>query len=219
MHAIAINCSPRPQGNTAQLLRAAIETMDNQEVETRFINLYSLNAAGCKSCFACKRIGGPSFGRCAQRDDMKPLLDFIIETADILLVGSPVYYKSVTAGARAFIERSIFPLHDYSPARESLLKRKVAVGFIYTMNAGESALVNGYDAGWTQIGKLYRDFFGSYNELFSCDTLQFSDYSKYASSIFDPAHKKLHHKQQFPKDIASARELGNRLLLEARSFQ
>ena len=219
MQAIAINCSPRAHANTAQLLKAALGATAEQGAKTRFFNLYDLNVHGCRSCFACKRLGGPSFGRCALHDDLKPLLDNIVDAADILLVGSPVYYKSVTAGARAFIERSIFPLHDYSPSRESLLKRNVAVGFIYTMNAGEKALQNGYDAGWSQIGNLYRNFYGSYSEMFSCDTLQFSDYSKFASSAFDPVHKREHHEQQFPNDIASAQELGRHLVSEAQSFQ
>ena len=57
-------------------------------------------------------------------------------------------------------------------------------------------------------------FFGSYQELRSYDTLQFNDYSKYASSMFDEAHKKDVHEREFPEDMAKAYELGRNLLTE-----
>ena len=208
MDIVVVNCSPRPRGNTAQLLDQAIEGIHSLGADAVRVNYYHLQALGCHSCFSCKRLDSPSFGRCAWDDSLKPVLDMIIDDADALLIGSPIYYKCVSSGMRAFLERLVFPLHDYSPERASLLGRKIPVGCIYTMNATSAALERGYEAGWSQIRTLCEDFIGPYQELVVTDTLQFSDYSAYASKVFDPEHKRKVHEGQFPHDLECAYELG-----------
>ena len=55
MKVLAINGSPRKNGNTAALLKQAMDGAKSQGAETRRIDLYSLNYKGCISCFYCKR--------------------------------------------------------------------------------------------------------------------------------------------------------------------
>ena len=43
------------------------------------------------------------------------------------------------------------------------------------------------------------------------DTLQYTDYGKYMSSIFDPEHKARMRAEKFPRDLEAARQLGARL--------
>ena len=54
VYIIAINGSPRKNGNTAALLNKALEGASSQGATTEMINLYDLNFKGCMSCFACK---------------------------------------------------------------------------------------------------------------------------------------------------------------------
>jgi hypothetical protein len=54
--------------------------------------------------------------------------------------------------------------------------------------------------------------FGSCETLYSCDTVQFADYSRYDVTMFDPAHKAKRHEEQFPIDLQNAYELGKRLV-------
>lgn len=70
------------------------------------------------------------------------------------------------------------------------------------------------DNGWNMTAAMFQRFFGSYKELRSYDTLQFDDYSKYASSMFDETHKRAVHEQAFPNDLAKAYELGQNLLAQ-----
>ena len=70
MKVLAVNGSPRKNWNTATLLRKALEGAASQGAETEFIHLYDLNFKGCQSCFACKTIGGKSYGKCARKDDI-----------------------------------------------------------------------------------------------------------------------------------------------------
>ncbi|HEX7502067.1 MAG TPA: flavodoxin family protein, partial [Acidobacteriota bacterium] len=75
MKVIAINGSPRKTGNTAALLNRALEGSASRGAATGMVNLYDLDFKGCVSCFACKRIGGKSYGRCARRDGLTPVLE------------------------------------------------------------------------------------------------------------------------------------------------
>ncbi|MDR1677444.1 MAG: hypothetical protein LBS44_03530 [Deltaproteobacteria bacterium] len=45
-------------------------------------------------------------------------------------------------------------------------------------------------------------------QLLSCDTLQFSDYSKYHAPLFNEEHKKDVREKQFPEDLALAYQMG-----------
>ncbi len=69
-----LNGSPRKNKNTATLFQKALdgvkESAKDKEIETGVINLYDLNYTGCKSCFACKRLGGKSYGKCAIKGDI-----------------------------------------------------------------------------------------------------------------------------------------------------
>lgn len=73
MHALALNGSPRTTGNTAALLRHALDGAAQQGAATEFVNLGSLRFEGCRSCFACKRKDGRFVGRCALHDDATPV--------------------------------------------------------------------------------------------------------------------------------------------------
>ena len=89
MKVIGLNGSPRKNWNSAQMLEHALQGAAAAGAETEFIHLIDLNATGCRSCFACKRIGGKSFGRCAVRDDLTDILNRILE-ADAVIISAPV---------------------------------------------------------------------------------------------------------------------------------
>ena len=59
MKVIAINGSPRKNGNTAALLEHAMNGCRSQGAQTKRIDLYHLNYKGCMSCFFCKRKDTP----------------------------------------------------------------------------------------------------------------------------------------------------------------
>ena len=77
MKVIAINGSPRKKWNTATLLEKALEGAASEGAETELIHLYDLNFKGCTSCFACKLKDGKSYGKCAMKDELTPVLDKI----------------------------------------------------------------------------------------------------------------------------------------------
>jgi len=208
---IAINGSPRKTWNTATLLEHALKGAQSAGAETELVHLYDLDYQGCTSCFSCKQIGGKSYGKCATKDDLTPLLQRI-DSADALVLGSPIYVGTPTGEVRSFIERLTFPYLVYDPEHSSLFSRKMPVGVIYTMGVDDARLKEtGYEAQFQLTGMLLARIFGASEYLTVTDTLQFKDYSKYVSSAFDPVAKARRHREVFPKDCKKAFEMGKRL--------
>jgi len=208
MKLLAFNGSPRKKWNTATLLRHALEGAESEGAKTELIHLYDLGYQGCTSCFACKRIGGKSYGRCAMDDDLTPVLKKA-KKADAILIGSPIYLGSTSGMTRCFLERLIFPYLVYDPEGSTLFKRKIRTGFIYTAGATEEMLrERGFDRNVKIAESLMERIFGSCESMFATDTLQFSDYAKYMATRFDEEAKKKRREEVFPADCENARELG-----------
>ena len=135
MKAIAINGSPRKGWNTATLLRRALAGAKKQGADTEFVHLYGLVYKGCISCFACKKIGGKNYGRCAVNDGLTPILKKISE-ADALILGIPVYFGAETGEMRSFLERFMFPFLTYTPDYAPIFPGKLQTGLVYTSTFG-----------------------------------------------------------------------------------
>lgn len=143
MKIYGINGSPRKNKNTATLLQKALEGVKeaakDKEIETEIINLYDLNYTGCISCFACKRLGSKSYGKCAVKDDLQEVLEKVSQ-ADGLIFSSPVYFSNVTGKLLSFLERLLFPYLVYDNNGTSLAPKRMPTAFIYTMNVKEEVM-------------------------------------------------------------------------------
>lgn len=210
MKVIGINGGPRKTWNTATLLKNALEGAEAQGAQTELINLYDCNYKGCISCFACKLKGGTNYGKCAVNDDLKPILEKI-EDADAVIIGSPIYFGSVTGMTRAFIERLLFQYLLYDAGHSSLLEKKINSGFIYTMNVDEARLKEvGYDKNFRGTEMAMNRILGHCESLLVTDTYQFEDYSRYDTSGLDREAKAKRRSEVFPEDCKKAFEMGAR---------
>ena len=123
MKIIGFNGSPRKEWNTATLVKKALEGAASKGAQTELIHLYDLKYSGCISCFSCKLKGGKSYGKCAVKDGLQPILGSI-EESDAIILGSPIYLGAATGEMRSFLERLTFPYLVYDQQRSSLFKRK-----------------------------------------------------------------------------------------------
>jgi len=216
MNVIAVNGSPRKNWNTATLLQKALDGAASQGAETEIFHLYELNYKGCISCFACKTRNGQSYGICAVKDDLTPLLKKVAE-ADAVIMGSPIYFGTVTGEMKSFMERLMFPYTAYTDPPGTLAPRKIGTGVVYTMNmTEEGAKANDYDRYVDENRVKLERFLGPSEALCSYDTYQFEDYSKYVAPRFDPVKKAKRRAEIFPKDCEKAFEMGARLVQNAR---
>lgn len=123
MKIIAFNGSPRKKWNTALLLEKALEGAASKGASTELVHLYDLAYKGCTSCFACKLLGGASQGRCAMQDELSPYLAQIEQEADAIVLGSPIYFGSISGEMRSFMERLLFAPLIYSKPPRSVFPR------------------------------------------------------------------------------------------------
>ena len=99
MKVVIINGSPRIKGNTALALKE-METIFRQEgIEVVSYHIGMKDVRGCIACGGCKESGKCVF------DDVVNEISAEFETADGLVVGSPVYYASANATLIAVLDR------------------------------------------------------------------------------------------------------------------
>lgn len=214
MKVIAFNGSPRKKWNTATLLEKALEGAASQGAETELLHLYDLNFKGCNSCFACKTKGSNSYGKCPVKDDLEPILRRI-EEADALILGSPIYFGTVSGEMRSFMERLMFPYMTYTDPPQSLFPKKINIGLIYTMNVTEEQNKTlGFGQALAFDEMILGMIFGNSESLYSFDTYQFKDYSRVVSDRFNPEKKAKRREKVFPLDCDKAFEMGARFTQE-----
>jgi multimeric flavodoxin WrbA len=210
---VIVNGSPRATGNTATLLHHVEAGARELGSGSEWVDLYKIVFQGCRSCFACKLKGGPSYGRCSQRDGLSSVLAEIAK-ADAIVLGSPIYLGAATGAMRSFLERLIFPWFTYTEPPQSIAPKMLATGVVYTFGATEEVATQpSYALHFGVTERLLGLVFGApVQTLMSYDTLQFSDYSKYVADRFDPVHKEKRHQEVFPKDCEKAQDLGRSLV-------
>lgn len=216
----AVNGSPRKNKNTATLLQAALEGVKTAQVrdvvETEMLHLYDLDFQSCLSCFACKRIGGKSYGKCAIRDSLTPILQKLSE-ADGIIFGSPIYYGNITGKMKSFFERLLFPYTVYDACYSSLAPRRMPTAFIYSMNVTETVMEEWeYQKNLKDIEFFIGNVFSAPEIVYAWNTYQFDDYSKYKAECFSEEEKAAYRDRQFPLDCRKAAATGK--LIAEKAF-
>jgi multimeric flavodoxin WrbA len=129
MKVVALNGSPRKEGNTAMLLDAVLAVLSQEGIETERIQLGGRKIHGCTACMKCFKIHD---GHCSVRDDvLNELLDRMV-AADGIIIGSPTYFANVSTEVKALIDRAGL----VSIANGHLLRRKVGLAVAAVRRAG-----------------------------------------------------------------------------------
>jgi multimeric flavodoxin WrbA len=99
----AINGSPNKDGNTAFLLREALRECEKMGAETQFIQcrdaLKDQRNPFCKAC------SSPCTAKCYEGKELSKYYEIMCR-ADGLLVGSPVYFGTLTGQLKAFWDKT-----------------------------------------------------------------------------------------------------------------
>ena len=147
------------------------------------------------------------------QDDLTPVL-CKIEGVDAILLGSSIYFGTVSGMTKSFMERLTFPFLTYTDPPQSLFPGKIRTAVIYTMNVSEAQMKEyGYEAHVALNERVLRTVFGASESLCSYDTLQFDDYSTVLATRFDPEKKAKRHAEILPEDCQKAFALGARIAL------
>ena len=102
MKVVAIGGSPRLQGNTNYLIDRALTELASHGIETEKIVLNEYKIGPCQAHDDCG-----SSEECQQRDDASWILEKY-QQADGIILASPVYFATISAQMKTFMDRSIF---------------------------------------------------------------------------------------------------------------
>ncbi len=139
---LVISCGGRPRGNTAQLTDAFIRGAHEVGHQIERVSLLETKVEPCLGCNACRH-GKP----CVLKDGFGEIVPKI-EWADALVFASPLYYWTITARMKAFIER-LYGIAAYDPApplgryekypdKDCALLMTAADNFFWTFQQAES---------------------------------------------------------------------------------
>lgn len=102
MKVLAINGSPRVDGNTAVALKEMESVFVKEGVDFEVVQIGMKNVRGCIACNQCDKLGKCVF------DDVVNTLAVKFQEADGLVVASPVYYASANATLIACLDRLFY---------------------------------------------------------------------------------------------------------------
>ena len=129
MKVLAINGSPRENGNTAQAMQLLLKELQDEGIETELVTIGQETIHGCISCFKCAE---NSDGRCgAFNDAVNELLPKMV-AADGIVLGSPVYFCGINGAIKAFLDRAFF----VSWINGGLLRLKIGASVVAARRSG-----------------------------------------------------------------------------------
>lgn len=96
---VAIYGSPRRKGNTSTLLKYAVQGAQSCGCTVQEFMLRDFKISPCLEIYACKEDG-----ECAIKDDFQQVRDQILGAKGIM-IASPIFFYSVSAHTKAFIDR------------------------------------------------------------------------------------------------------------------
>lgn len=100
MRIIAFQGSPRPGGNTEVLLNETLKPLHEVGHDIRVFQLNSMIIKPCQDCGGCIKTG-----ICIHKDDAMCGIYDAIKEADRIILASPIFFSSVSAQAKAMIDR------------------------------------------------------------------------------------------------------------------
>ena len=98
---LAVIGSPRKEGNSATLARQVAAGAEATGAEVEIFYLHEMNIQPCTACEACREETGKG---CVIDDDMQTLYPKIRQS-DALVIASPIYWFTVSAQMKLFMDR------------------------------------------------------------------------------------------------------------------
>jgi multimeric flavodoxin WrbA len=96
---LLISGSPKPDGNTAQLMGECAKVIQEQGVEAEVISFAGMSIQSCTACGKCSETG-----KCDIQDGLNEIIEKV-RGAQGLIVGTPVYFGTARGDVMAALQR------------------------------------------------------------------------------------------------------------------
>jgi multimeric flavodoxin WrbA len=99
MNLLAVIGSPRKKGSISRLAENILKGAEENGWQTELINLYDYEIKPCQGCWSCVYSG-----KCFIDDDFQEIFTKL-KNADVIILGSPVYWANVSGVMKNFFDR------------------------------------------------------------------------------------------------------------------
>jgi multimeric flavodoxin WrbA len=123
--------SPRPKGNTMQVLQSCAQIIQDNGVAAEIISFAGMNIKSCIACNKCIELK-----KCVQEDGLNEIIEKIRE-AKGLIVGAPVYYGTARGDMMSALQR----IGKVSGATDQYLSWKVGGPIAVARRGGHTASI------------------------------------------------------------------------------
>ncbi len=129
MKVVAINGSARRDGNTAILIKRALQELEAEGIKTEMIELAGRRIRGCTACYKCF---DNKDKKCAVTEDaVNEYIARMLE-ADGIILASPTYFADLSSELKAVIDRAGL----VARANDNMFRRKVGAAIVAVRRAG-----------------------------------------------------------------------------------
>ena len=142
MKIVFVNGSPRPEGNTGTMMKALAKKAKERGAEVAYFEIVDKDVQDCDGCYRCD-----TEERCSKDDDMTDAYS-LIQSSDMLVIGSPIYMGVETGITKCFVDRLY-----YLMAQKRLARGKKAIA-LFTCGLADGHMVYGFMHG--RFDKLLR---------------------------------------------------------------
>lgn len=105
MKVVAINGSPREEGNTCHAIKIAAEELEKAGIEVEILHVGNKAVRGCVACGGC--IKNKDEKCVLPGDDVNEWIQKM-KHADGIIIGSPVYFSAIAGTMKSFLDRAFF---------------------------------------------------------------------------------------------------------------
>ena len=128
MKVIAVNGSPKADGNTYNSLKLVGDELQKEGIEFEIIHIGNKVIRGCIACGSCAKTLNE---RCIFTDEVNDALQKL-KAADGILLGSPVHYAGVAGTMKSFLDRLFY----VAGANGNLFRHKVGATVVAVRRSG-----------------------------------------------------------------------------------
>lgn len=129
MKVIAINGSPRKEGNTSHAIQMVGDVLKKHDIDLEVIQVGNQSISGCLACNACAKSRDE---KCVIKGDQVNEWIQKMKEADGIILASPVHYASIAGNMKSFLDRAFY----VAGMNGGLFRHKVATSLVAVRRSG-----------------------------------------------------------------------------------
>lgn len=129
MKVVAINGSPKKEGNTYHAIRMVAAELEKAGIETEIVHIGNKAIQGCIACGQCAKNRNE---RCVLPGDEVNNALQKMKQADGIILGTPVHYAAIGGTMKSFLDRAFY----VAGSNDGMLRHKVGAAVVAVRRSG-----------------------------------------------------------------------------------